>query len=208
MNVFIAFKIIRIFLIIIYCNNAFSIKGEHYNEYISFSSKITIKINSSGRQQILSSYYSIRVPNSIIINGVQTNQISKELTLNESPNIIELTCNTDFTTCSKMFYKCSSILEVDLSQFNEIKVTQYNNMFEDCFSLTSINILNLDTSSANDMSYMFLNCPNIISLDLSSLNIQSVTTMSYMFSGCKSLKYLNLSNSNTSLICLICLMIV
>ena len=194
------YKIIRISFcyILIYCNLIPSIKGEHYNTYISFLSKITIKINNIGNQQIFSSYYKNYL-NSVVINNNPLKSInSNTLELIDSPNIIELIWNNDLTTCEKMFNKCYGIIEVDLSQFIGIGITKYNYMFEDCVSLTAINISNLDTSKATDMSYMFNNCSNIISLDLSSFNTGSITTMTYMLSGCKSLKYLNISNFDTS----------
>ena len=201
MKVFRKIKMARIslFIIMVYYNCLTQIKGEHYNIYISFLSKITIKINSSGNQNIFYSSFN-NYPDLVLINNNNqlTNINSNILNLNESSNVIELTWNNDLSTCEKMFYKCNKIAEVDLSQFNGTNVVKYNNMFEDCLSLTSINISNLDTSLAIDMSYMFLNCSNIISLDLSIFNTQSVTTMTYMFSGCKSLKYLNISNFNTS----------
>jgi len=114
MNVFIAFKAIRIslFFIIIYFNNISSIKGEHYKAYIFFSSKITIKINSSGSQQILFSTF--KIPDSIIINNSPINIRERILILTESFNTIELTWNSDLTTCNKIFSKCSNITEVDL----------------------------------------------------------------------------------------------
>ena len=201
MNFALYIKIARISLLftIICFNISTPIKGKHFNAYISFLSKITIKINSLGNHTIFNSSFS-NYPNSIIINNNNplTNINSNILYLNDSFNTIELVWDNDLTTCEKMFSKCDKITEIDLSQFNGANVNKYNNMFEDCFSLTSIDISNLDTSSAKTMSYMFLNCSKIISLDLSSFNTHSVTNMSSMFSGCKSLKYLNISNFDTS----------
>ena len=192
-------KIIRIYLffILIYCNQIISIKGEQYNTYISFLSKITIKINKTGNQKIFSSSFN-NYPNKVLVNDKQESISSNTLNLIGSPNIIELFWNDDLSTCEKMFSKCNGIVEVDLSQFSGTRIKKFNYMFEDCISLTSINILNLDTSSATGMSYMFLNCSKIISLDLSNFNTHSVTNMKYMFSGCKSLIYLNVSNFDTS----------
>ena len=190
---------ISLFFITIYFNITTSIKAEHNVVYTSNLSKIIIKINSTGEQNIFSSSFN-NYPNSIIINNNNqlTNINSNTLSLNDPFNTIELIWENDLTNCEKMFSQCDKIIEIDLSQFNGANVLKYNNMFEDCFSLTSIIISNLNTSSANTMSYMFLNCSKIISLDLSSFNTHLVTKMELMFSGCKSLKYLNVSNFDTS----------
>ena len=187
------------FIIILYINFSTSIKREHFKTYISFQSKIIIKINTSGEQlQIFSSSIS-RNPNSVRINNNApiTSITTNKFDLTETSNIIELTWNTTLTNCQKMFSKCNKIEEVDLSEFIGTRVTKYNNMFEDCVSLTSVNLSNLDTSSATDISYMFLNCSKITSLDLSSFNTQKVSNMAFMFSGCKSLKYINVSSFDT-----------
>ena len=167
---------------------------------ISFSSlfsKITIKINSSGNQRIISSQYNF-LPDSVLLNGTEIQlQNSREYNFQYSFNNIELIWNNTLTDCSKMFSGCLNIVEIDLSQFNGTYIQTFNNMFENCISLTSIILINLDTSAANDMSFMFFNCSKITSLNLSSFNTYLVKDMTYMFYGCESLKYLNLSNFKT-----------
>ena len=154
MNFLLTIKKIRIllFFILIYCNITSTIKGEHYNSYITYLSKIIIKINSKGNQQIFSNSFS-NFPDSVFINNNPIDyQRTRTLDLNESSNTIELIYNNDLTTCSKMFSKCNKIVEIDLSQFNGVSVKSYNYMFENCASLTLINLSNLDTSSSTDMS--------------------------------------------------------
>ena len=140
MKVFQKIKIIRIslFFILIHCNNIISIKREYYNKYISFLSKITIKINSINNQKIFYSSFK-KYPSKVLVNNQLKSISSNTLNLIDSPNIIELIWDNDLTTCEKLFYECHGIVEVDLSQFNGASVTNYN------ISLTSINILNLDT---------------------------------------------------------------
>ena len=59
-----------IFIVILYINVTNSIKREHFKEYISFLSKITIKINTRGEQQFFSSSFKkIYYPQSIVINN-------------------------------------------------------------------------------------------------------------------------------------------
>ena len=44
---------------------------------------------------------------------------------------------------SYMFYKCSSLKELNLNNFNTTNVTKMNSMFYECSALKNINIKNL-----------------------------------------------------------------
>ena len=99
---------------------------------------------------------------------------------------------------SYIFYNCSALTLLDLSNFNTSSVTNMTCMFSYCNLLTELDLSNFNTSSATDMRYMFANCYALTSLDLSNFNTSSVTNMSYMFSDCKLLTELDLSNFNTS----------
>ena len=125
---------ISLFFIIIYFPTIISIKGGYYRIFISFFSKITIKINSSGKQNIFYKYF-LNYPNRVLINNnsILANIQSNFLYLNETFNIVELNWINDLTSCEKMFYKCEEIVEVDLSQFKGINIVKFNYMFGDCF---------------------------------------------------------------------------
>jgi len=69
-------------------------------------------------------------------------------------------------------------------------------MFYYCSSLTILDVSNFDTSQVTDMGYMFAGCSNITGLDLSSFNTAKVNYMVRMFSGCTSLEDLDLSNAS------------
>ena len=73
-----------------------------------------------------------------------------------------------------------------------------NNLFNGCSSLISLDIHNFDTSSVINMEYMLADCRNLNSLDLSNFNTSSVINMKSMFAYCQNLKTLNLSNFITS----------
>ena len=102
------------------------------------------------------------------------------------------------TNISGVFYGCSSLTSIDLSQFNTELVDNMSYLFSGCNSLESINFSNINTSSVVDMSNMFYNCRSLKLNELSNFNTKKVTNMSFMFYGCKSLQYLNLTNFNTS----------
>ena len=61
-------------------------------------------------------------------------------------------------------------------------------MFYECSSLTNINLSNFNTQNVTDMSNMFSGCKLLTKIDLSNFNTQNVTNMSDMFWGCESLK--------------------
>ena len=97
-----------------------------------------------------------------------------------------------------MFYGCSALKELKLSNLNTNKVTNMSNMFYGCSSLKEINLFNFNTSKVTNMSCMFYKCSSLINLDLSSFNTSKVINMVSMFSGCSSLKELNLSTFKTN----------
>lgn len=102
--------------------------------------------------------------------------------------------NSNVTTAMYMFYGCTSLTSLDLSNFNTSKVTNMSYMFQDCSKLTSLNLSNFDTSNVIDMSRMFYNCSLLTSLDLSSFNTGNVTSLNRTFYYCSSLLSVNLSN--------------
>ena len=67
---------------------------------------------------------------------------------------------------------------------NTVDVSNTTNMkflFYDCSKLTSLDLSNWNISNVTDMSDMFANCSSLTSLDLSGWNTSNVTIMSTMF---------------------------
>ena len=56
-------------------------------------------------------------------------------------------------------------------------------MFYNCSSLTSLNLSNFNTNNVDDMSRMFSNCTSLTSLNLSNVNTNNVIDMIDMFHG-------------------------
>ena len=110
---------------------------------------------------------------------------------------IKYTFKKNLTKTNYLFYGCSSIINLDLSNFNAQDVIDMSHMFSNCFSLTSINLSNFNTKNVNNMKDMFGFCNSLPILDLSNFNTQNVTDMSYMFSLCKLLTNLKISNFDT-----------
>ena len=97
-----------------------------------------------------------------------------------------------------MFFNCSSLTSLDISNFKTSEVINMDYMFDSCSSLKILNLSNLDTSKVKGMGGMFHDCKSLISLDLSSFNSRNVINMNSMFHGCRSLTSLELSNLDVS----------
>ena len=99
---------------------------------------------------------------------------------------------------NRMFYWCSSLTSLDLSNFNTANVTDMSLMFYHCTALTSINVSSFNTASVTNMKYMFYYCHALTELNVGNFNTASVTDMSYMFDACHALTELNVNNFNTA----------
>ena len=99
---------------------------------------------------------------------------------------------------SRMFFKMSDILSLDLSHFDTSRVKNMGLMFSHMTNLTSLDLSNFDTSKVTEMGSMFLEMLSISSLDLSNFNTQNVKNMTGMFENMKRLATLDISNFNTS----------
>ena len=99
---------------------------------------------------------------------------------------------------SGIFHDCSSLTSLDVADWNTKNVTEMYEIFYGCSSLTSVDVSAWDTSNVTNMSGMFGNCSSLVSLDLSSFDTSNVKYMDYMFSGCSSLSSLDLSSFDTS----------
>ena len=95
---------------------------------------------------------------------------------------------------SSMFYDCSALKSLDLTNFNTANVTYMYGMFDGCSALESLNLTNFNTAEVTDMSYMFKGCSALTSLDLTNFNTAKVEYMSNMFEGCSALTTIYVSD--------------
>lgn len=65
-----------------------------------------------------------------------------------------------------MFFRCNSLMVLDLRHWNTQKVTHMSLMFAECTKLSSLNLEGWDTRSVSVMVGMFTNCKNMSSLQL------------------------------------------
>ena len=61
---------------------------------------------------------------------------------------------------SCIFCECSSLIELNLSNFNTNNVTDMGYMFYKCSSLKELNLSNFNTNNVKDMSSIFSRCSN------------------------------------------------
>ena len=105
---------------------------------------------------------------------------------------------SNVTNMGYMFSKCSLLSSLNLSNFNTSKVTNMRDMFSGCSLLSSLNLSNFNTSNVTNMQCMFKSCSALTLLDISNFDTSKVTNMDTMFRGCSQLTSLNLSSFNTS----------
>ena len=114
------------------------------------------------------------------------------------------------TNMKMMFFGCSSLSEIDLSNFDTSLVRDMSYMFYDVYS-EIINVTTFNTSLVEDMTSMFSKDQYTFKPDdyskkeqkiigLTNFDTSKVTCMYTMFSYSTGLKYLDLSSFNTSLV--------
>ena len=191
-------KLINMFMIytifsglIVECNKRKLQEGQSF---------IILKTKGSGYKNIFNQYFSPK-PFKIYINGNETKILSFHYDLGDCEdniNIFKLIWNTSIQSTYNMFYSCTNIIEIDLSNFDISQVTNMDSMFKECSLLSSLNLSNLDTSQVTNMNSMFYECSSLNELILSNFNTSKITNMDSMFYKCSSLSSLNLSNFDTS----------
>ena len=160
-------------------------------------SEIHLIIQGSGYQYVIGQYYENN-PSEIIVNGVSKCYNTKQCDLDQDSNSVTVKFNYDVTTCDIMFHESTNILEIDLSNFDNSKVSIMHMMFNGCSNLKKITFGNLDTSKIKDMSLLFHNCTKLTSIDLSKFDTSSVINMREIFSHCEILISIDVSKFNTS----------
>ena len=102
------------------------------------------------------------------------------------------------TSCYKWFFDCKYLTTIEgIEYLNTENVTNMSGMFWGCSALTTLNVSNFDTQNVTDMSDMFGFCRALTTLDVSKFDTQNVTDMSGMFYNCHALTTLNVSNFDT-----------
>ena len=124
----------------------------------------------------------------------------------EGNHIIEIEVQEQIEDFSYMFYGCTNIIDIDLSNFDFQSTRIMNDMFNYCINLVNIRFPQSSIENVINTSYMFNYCKKLLKIDLSNMNTENVISMAGMFQHCESLKSLDLSNfdikNNTQLSCM------
>ena len=124
----------------------------------------------------------------------------------EGNHIIEIEVQEQIEDFSYMFYGCTNIIDIDLSNFDFQSTRIMNDMFNYCINLVNIRFPQSSIENVINTSYMFSYCKKLMKMDLSNMNTENVISMAGMFQHCESLKSLDLSNfdikNNTQLSCM------
>ncbi len=94
---------------------------------------------------------------------------------------------SEVTSMSYMFFGCSSLTSLDLSNFDNSSLGYMKRMFEGCTSLTSLDLSNFKPTCILDMSFMFANCTSLTTIDLRNCYSDDMVNMQSIFSGCSNL---------------------
>ena len=82
------------------------------------------------------------------------------------------------------FYKFNKKGKYKIKYIFKDKIKNMSCMFFGCSSLTNINLSNFNTNNITVMRYMFAKCLSLTNIDLSKFNTNKVIDMKGMFYGC------------------------
>ena len=186
------------FLLLIMIIPIISVKNATRN--LATTSKITIKIEEKGIQEIFSVNYTGGDPNRVFVNDQLTTTLieRRKVNLAGRNNRIRIEWDYSVANASTMFYSLTNITEVDLSGMNTAQLKNMSRMFAGCKSITSINLNNFKTPNVVNMVSLFSNCKSLLSLDVTSFDTSKVEYMHYLFHNCALLTSIDVSNFDTS----------
>ena len=157
---------------------------------------VTLKISGTGEQNIFRNG-SCTWPDEIYVNNNLKEPVYYTYDLNKG-DIVKLVWKHSITNCGSMFKNCTTIVEMNFTNFDTSLCSNMGNMFYDCESLTSLDLSSFDTSNVEQIHSMFFNCHSLISLNLNNLNTLKIHNMGHMFNNCTSIESIDLSSFNSS----------
>ena len=108
------------------------------------ASEIKLVISGQGNQTIINeSFY--KGPSQIYVNDILREDCKYFCQLSDNKSNITIIFDEDITSCEKMFYGLDNLIEIDLSNFDNSKVTTMKSMFRECKNLININFGEINT---------------------------------------------------------------
>lgn len=101
---------------------------------------------------------------------------------------------SNVTTIDGMFFGCNSIIVIDASTWNISNVTSLFNVIRSCNSLIEIKCSGWNTSSLTSMQNFALACYSLQRIDVSSWDTSNITTIQNAFNSCYALQELAIGN--------------
>ena len=103
--------------------------------------------------------------------------------------------STKLNTINGMFLLCSSLESVTFgSGFTAENIENMYNLFYGCSNLKTLDLSNLNTSKVTTMASMFYDCKELESLTVNNFNMKSVKSLADMFTNASNLKTLTLKS--------------
>lgn len=90
--------------------------------------------------------------------------------------------------CQELFSHCTSLENVDLSNWPFKKCTDLSKMFEECNKLTTIKFDNSNMKDIKFMQNMFQNCIQLKEVSFKNCYTDNLFNIDYMFYGCNKLE--------------------
>ena len=103
-----------------------------------------------------------------------------------------------FRNLASMFRGASTLVDIDVSNWQTAKVTNMAYTFYQCSSLTTLNLNSWRTSQVTCMNDMFYNCKNLTSLNISKWQTNNLEYATYMFNNCTNLTSVSFPNLTTT----------
>ena len=103
--------------------------------------------------------------------------------------------DSQLTQMKYMFRGCISLKKIEMSNIKGYKVTDAGNLFSWCTKLETLDLANFQAPNNNYLHYMFANCTSLISLNYPYINTNSIQNINGIFYNCNNLKYINLDNA-------------
>jgi surface protein len=105
----------------------------------------------------------------------------------------------NMTSMEKMFFSCSALEKIDLSNIDISNIEDTYYMFNNCWSLKEINLSNWNAEKLKNTSGMFLGCESLTSLiGLNTWTNFKPNLLDDMFYNCYSIEEINVSGWDTS----------
>ena len=99
---------------------------------------------------------------------------------------------------SYVFYECSALTQLDLSNWDTRNIQYMIGTFSGCNNLTEINCSRWNTSKVYNMQVAFYNCKSLQTIPVRDWDTRSVMYMDKAFAYCESLTNLDVSKWDTS----------